>query len=288
MSLKINAESCRTSSFGSLGSAYAFLRKNLLKQKHLSRSIALTSSSNLRSINFLLDPKTSPFWIEQALSLLRNQDTSLQSLEDDLGKILHLFSTFTENENNHSNPGNAGPELIYLWARVTYHKSGLSKNPHFDLCLRLSTGSKPDQRMAKIGSLPELLQTLEGVLHLPDLSKMLSLLEPLINQRIGELYPEPLTRVIAEIAEIRKIMLSEKLRLETHLLGYSEQLIIMRSSVVSFTETDRPSTVIGSLPESTHSRCSYFREVNTQDYADPITGQQCTSSHQEHNQTLLY
>jgi hypothetical protein len=117
---------------------------------------------------------------------------------------------------------------------------------------------------------------------------MLSLLDPLINQRIGELYPEPLTRVIAEIAEIRKIMLSEKLRLETHLLGYSEQLIIMRSSVVSFTETDRPSTVIGSLPESTHLHCGRFREVNTPDYADPITGQQCTSSHQEHNQTLLY
>ena len=69
MSLVINAETCRSIGTKDLSSAYDFLRKNLLKQKHLSRSMALNNLSNLKSLDFLLDKKVSTDLLKSATSI---------------------------------------------------------------------------------------------------------------------------------------------------------------------------------------------------------------------------
>ena len=93
MSLVINADSCITIGPKNLCSAYDFLRKNLLKQIHLARSMAVNYDSNLKSLEFLLDKRVRTDLLKSAVSLLTKQEESLHLLQEDIGRIIDLVST---------------------------------------------------------------------------------------------------------------------------------------------------------------------------------------------------
>ena len=209
MSLVINAESCRSIGTRDLSSAYDFLRKNLLKQKHLSRSMALNNLSNLKSLDFLLDKKVSTDLLKSGTSLLAKQDESLSLLQEDIGRIVDLVSSFSAGKDKTDfNCEALDSDLSYLWARVTYHNSKFSRDLYYDLCLRLSGGTHLSSRNSNFNTMQELLSTLRSVLFLPDMSKVFSLLVPLAGKHASELNPAQLGDVFSDISALRIVVSS--------------------------------------------------------------------------------
>lgn len=233
MSLVINAESCRSIGTRDLSSAYDFLRKNLLKQKHLSRSMALNNLSNLKSLDFLLDKKVSTDLLKSATSLLAKQDESLSLLQEDIGRIVDLVSSFSAGKDKTDfNCEALDSDLSYLWARVTYHNSKFSRDLYYDLCLRLSGGTHLSSRNSNFNTMQELLSTLRSVLFLPDMSKVFSLLVPIAGKQAGELNPAQLGDIFSEISALRMVVSSEACRMRDHPESFLFQLSAMRECLV--------------------------------------------------------
>jgi hypothetical protein len=233
MSLVINAESCRSIGTKDLSSAYDFLRKNLLKQKHLSRSMALNNLSNLNSLDFLLDKKVSTDLLKSATSLLFKQDESLSLLQEDIGRIVDLVSSFSaEKVKTDFNCEGLDSDLSYLWARVTYHNSKFSRDLYYDLCLRLSGSTLLSSRNSHFNTMQEILGTLRSVLFLPDLNKVFSLLVPLAGKQVGELNPAQLGDIFSEISSLRMVVSSEACRMRDHPESFLVQLSAMRECLV--------------------------------------------------------
>ena len=233
MSLVINAESCRSIGTKDLSSAYDFLRKNLLKQKHLSRSMALNNLSNLKSLDFLLDKKVSTDLLKSATSLLFKQDESLGLLQEDIGRIVDLVSSFSaEKDKTDFNCEDLDSDLSYLWARVTYHNSKFSRDLYYDLCLRLSGGTHLSSRNSNFNTMQELLSTLRSVLYLPGMSKVSSLLVSLTGKQVSELNPAQLGDVFSDISAIRIVVSSESCRMRDHPESFLVQLSAMRECLV--------------------------------------------------------
>ena len=224
MSLVINADSCSTIGPGDLYSAYDFLRKNLLKQHHLARSMAVNYDSNLKSLEFLLDKRVSTDLLKTTASLLTKQEDSLHLLQEDIGRILDLVSTFsTVKDKVDFNREGLDSDLSYLWARVTYHNSKFSRDLYYDLCLRLSSGTLLNTRNRNFNTMQELLGSLRLVLHLPDLSKVFSLLVPLAGKQVSELNAVQLGEVFSEVSACR---------MRDHPESYLAQLSAMRECLV--------------------------------------------------------
>jgi hypothetical protein len=233
MSLVINAESCRSIGTKDLSSAYDFLRKNLLKQKHLSRSMALNNLSNLKSLDFLLDKKVSTDLLKSATSLLFKQDESLGLLQEDIGRIVDLVSSFSAKRDiTDFDCEGLDSDLSYLWARVTYHNSKFSKDLYYDLCLRLSGSTLLSSRNSNFNNMQELLSTLRSVLYLPGMSKVSSLLVSLTGKQVSELNPAQLGDVFSEISALRIVVSSEACRMRDHLESFLVQLSAMRECLV--------------------------------------------------------
>jgi hypothetical protein len=233
MSLVINAESCRSIGTKDLSSAYDFLRKNSLKQKHLSRSMALNNLSNLKSLDFLLDKKVSTDLLKSAISLLVKQDESLSLLQEDIGRIVDLVSSFSaEKDKTDFNCEALDSDLSYLWARVTYHNSKFSRDLYYDLCLRLSGGTHLSSRNSDFNTMQELLSTLRSVLFLPDLNKVFSLLVPLAGKQVSELDADQLGNVFSEISALRMVVSAEACRMRDHPKSFLVQLSAMRECLV--------------------------------------------------------
>ena len=221
MSLVINADSCSTIGPRDLCSAYDFLRKNLLKQSHLARSMAVNYDSNLKSLEFLLDKRVSTDLLKSAVSLLTKQEESLYLLQEDIGRIVDLVSTFSaEKDKVDFNREGLDSDLSYLWARVTYHNSKFSRDLYYDLCMRLSSGTLLNSRNSNFNTMPELLCSLRSVLHLPDLSKVFSLLVPLAGKQVSELNTDQLGDVFPEISALRMVVSSEACRMRDHPKSY--------------------------------------------------------------------
>ena len=233
MSLVINADSCSTIGPRDLYSAYDFLRKNLLKQSRLSRSMAVNYDSNLKSLEFLLDKRVSTDLLKSTVSLLTKQEESLCLLQEDISKIFDLISTFsTEKDKVDFNREGLDTDLSYLWARVTYHNSKFSRDLYYDLCLRLSSGTLLSIRNSNFNTMPELLGSLRSVLHLPDLSKVFSLLVPLTGKQVSELNTAQLGDILAEISALQMVVSSEACRMRDHPESYLAQLSAMRICLV--------------------------------------------------------
>jgi hypothetical protein len=233
MSLVINAESCRSIGTRDLSSAYDFLRKNLLKQKHLSRSVALNNLSNLKSLDFLLNKKVSSDLLKSATSLLAKQDKSLSLLQEDIGRIVDLVSSFSAKRDiTDFDCEGLDSDLSYLWARVTYHNSKFSKDLYYDLCLRLSGSTLLSSRNSNFNTMQELLSTLRSVLYLPGMSKVSSLLESLTGKQVSELNPAQLGDVFSEISALRIVVSSEACRMRDHPESFLVQLSAMRECLV--------------------------------------------------------
>jgi len=229
MSLVINADSCSTIGPRDLSSAYDFLRKNLLKQSHLARSMAVNYDSNLKSLEFLLDKRVSTDLLKSAVSLLTKQEESLHLLQEDIGRIVDLVSTFSaEKDKADFNCEGLDSDLNYLWARVTYHNSKFSRDLYYDLCLRLSSGTLLNSRNSNFNTMPELLGSLRLVLHLPDLSKVFSLLVPLAGKQVSELNAVQLGDVFSEISALRMVVFAEACRMRDHPESYLTQISAMR------------------------------------------------------------
>jgi len=233
MSLVINADSCSTIDPGDLYSAYDFLRKNLLKQHHLARSMAVNYDSNLKSLEFLLDKRVSTDLLKTTTLLLTKQEESLHLLQDDIGRILDLVSTFsTVKDKVDYNREGLDSDLSFLWARVTYHNSKFSRDLYYDLCLRLSSGTLLNTRNRNFNKMQELLGSLRLVLHLPDLSKVFSLLVPLAGKQVSELNAVQLGDVFSEISALRMVVSAEACRMRDHPESYLAQLSAMRECLV--------------------------------------------------------
>ena len=233
MSLVINAESCRSIGTRDLSSAYDFLRKNLLKQKHLSRSMALNNLSNLISLDFLLDKEVSTDLLKSATSLLAKQDKSLGLLQEDIGRIVELVSSFSaEKDKTEFNCESLDSDLCYLWSRVTYHNSKFSRDLYYDLCLRLTSGNLLSSRNSNFNTMQEILSTLRTVLYLPDMSKVFSLLVPLAGKQVSELNPVQLGDVFSEISALRMVVSSEACRMRDHPDSFLAQLYAMRECYI--------------------------------------------------------
>ena len=233
MSLVINAESCRSMGTRDLSSAYDFLRKNLLKQKHLSRSMALNNLSNLKSLDFLLDKKVSTDLLKSGTSLLAKQDESLSLLQEDIGRIVDLVSSFSAGKDKTDfNCEALDLDLSYLWARVTYHNSKFSRDLYYDLCLRLSGGTHLSSRNSNFNTMQELLSTLRSVLYLPGMSKVSSLLVSLTGKQVSELNPAQLGDVFSEISALRMVVSAEACRMRDHPESFLVQLSAMRECLV--------------------------------------------------------
>lgn len=229
MSLVINADSCSTIGPRDLSSAYDFLRKNLLKQDHLSRSMALNYDSNLKSLEFLLDKRVSTDLLKSTVSLLTKQEESLCLLQEDIGRIIDLVSTFSaEKDKAVYNCEGLDSDLNYLWARVTYHNSKFSRDLYYDLCLRLSSSTLLSSRNSNFNTMPELLGSLRSVLHLPDQSKVFSLLVPLAGKQVSELNAVQLGDVFSEISALRMVVFAEACRMRDHPESYLNQISAMR------------------------------------------------------------
>ena len=233
MSLVINAESCSKIGPRNLYSAYDILRKNLLKQDHLARSMAVNYDSNFKSLEFLLDKRVSTDLLKSAVSLLTKQEESLHFLQEDIGRIIDLVSIFSaEKDKADFSCEGLDSDLSYLWARVTYHKSKFSRDLYYDLCLRLSSGTLLNSRNSNFNTMPELLGSLRTVLHLPDLSKVFSLLVPLAGKQVSELNTDQLDDMLAEISALRMVISSEACRMRDHPEPYQAQLSAMRECLV--------------------------------------------------------
>tara|TARA_B100000035_G_C20999804_1_gene554333 strand:+ start:727 stop:1596 length:870 start_codon:yes stop_codon:yes gene_type:complete len=233
MSLVINADSCSTIGPKDVCSAYDFLRKNLLKQSHLARSMAVNYDSNLKSLEFLLDKRVSTDLLKSAVSLLTKQEESLGLLLEDISKIVDLVSTPTaEKDKADFNCEGLDSDLSYLWARVTYHNSKFSRDLYYDLCLRLSSGTLLNSRNSNFNTMPELLCSLKSVFHLPDLSKVFSLLVPLAGKQVSELNADQIGDVFSEISALRMVVSAEASRMRDHPKLYLAQLSAMRECLV--------------------------------------------------------
>lgn len=285
MSLVINAQSCVISGPRNLSCAYEFLRKNLLKQKHLSRSMALNNLSNLKSLDFLLDKKVFSSLMKNALTLLHKQERTLGLLEDDTNKIIDLVSTFDKEDLKiNSNHEDRESQINYLWARVTYHKSKFSRDPYFDLCHRLSCEILLSARTAKFGTLPDLLCTLKSSLYLPGVREILSLLEPLSGNSIDQLNLDELLRVTNKISDSRSIISSVIHQLSNYTTYFSEQQLVVRESMFRSHEHNLidPNT----KPLKSHCKSLSSEKDHLFDYSVSIVCQQGAHSTQSFSQAL--
>ncbi len=285
MSLVINAESCVISGPRNLSCAYEFLRKNLLKQKHLSRSMALNNLSNQKSLDFLLDKKVFSSLMKNALTLLYKQKRIIGLLQEDINKIVDLVSTFeVEDLKINSHHQDRESQINYLWARVTYHKSKFSRNLHYDLCLRLSCEILVNARTAKFGTLSDLLSTLKSSLYLPGVRKVLSLLEPLSGNSIDQLNLDELLSVMDKISDSRSIISSVIHQLSNYPTHFSEQQLAVRESLLRGHEHNLIEQ--NKTPLKSHGKSLSSEKDNLFDYSGSIVCQQGAHSTQSFSQAL--
>jgi hypothetical protein len=80
--------------------------------------------------------------------------------------------------------------------------------------------------------MPELLGSLRSVLHLPDLSKVFSLLVPLAGKQVSELNAVQLGDVFSEISALRMVVFAEACRMRDHPESYLTQISAMRECLV--------------------------------------------------------
>jgi len=191
--------------------------------------MAVNYDSNLKTLEFLLDKRVGADLLKSTVSLLTKQEESLCLLQEDIGRIVDLVSTFSaEKDKADFNCEGLDSDLNYLWARVTYHNSKFSRDLYYDLCLRLSSGTLLNSRNSNFNTMPELLGSLRSVLHLPDLSKVFSLLVPLAGKQVSELNAVQLGDVFSEISALRMVVFAEACRMRDHPESYLTQISAMR------------------------------------------------------------
>ena len=221
MSLIINADSCRSTGTRNLPDAYRLLRKRLSNygdHYRIFNGMPLENSTELFSaIDYDKDDWATPI------------DEHLKSQEQPIDVLLSALEDISQLRD--SLPGEAIPidsecilnsEESYLWPRVTYAMSRVSRNPHCDIFLRMSARRYSGSRVSMIHGSRLSLKSVSQLVYIPDLGDEFSLLDSLIGKSFSTINRGIISDITNRLKKVRELIVSTRRELTSCLEIFTE------------------------------------------------------------------
>lgn len=225
MSLIINANSCRSTDTGNLPDAYRLLRKRLSNYGNHYRifhGMPFENSTELFSaIDYDRDDWATPI------------DEHLRSQQQPIDVLLSALEDISQLRD--SQPGEAIPidseyilnsEESYLWSRVTYAMSRVSRNPHCDISLRMSARRYSGSRVSIIHGSRLSLKSVSQLVYIPDLRDEFLLLDSLIGKSFSTIHRGIISDVTDRLKKVRELIVSTRRELTSCLEIFTEQSLL--------------------------------------------------------------
>lgn len=225
MSLIINADSCRSTDTGNLPDSYRLLRKRLSNYGNHYRifnGMPLENSSDLFSaIDYDKDDWATPI------------DEHLKSQEQPIDVLLSALEDISKLQD--SQPGEAMPidseyilnsEESYLWSRVSYAMSRVSRNPHCDIFLRMSARRYSSSRVSMIHGSRLSLKSVSQLVYIPDLGDEFLLLDSLIGKSFSTINRGIISDITDRLKKVRELIVSTRRELTSCLKIFTEQSLL--------------------------------------------------------------
>jgi len=225
MSLIINADSCRSTDTGNLPDSYRLLRKRLPNYGNHYRifnGMPLENSSGLFSaIDYYKDDWATPI------------DEHLKSQKQPIDVLLSALEDISQLRD--SQPGEAIPidseyilnsEESYLWSRVTYAMSRVSRNPHCDISLRMSARRYSGSRVSIIHGSRLSLKSVTQLVYIPDLGNEFLLLDSLIGKSFSTISRGIISDITDRLKKVRELIVSTRRELTSCLEIFTEQSLL--------------------------------------------------------------
>ena len=225
MSLIINADSCTSTGTRNLPDAYRLLRKRLSNygdHYRIFHGMPVENSTELFSaIDYGKDDWATPI-DEHLKSQQQPIDVLLSALEDisqlrdsQPGEAIPIDSEYTLNS-----------EESYLWSRVTYAMSRVSRNPHCDIFLRMSARRYSGSRVSMIHGSRLSLKSVSQLVYIPDLGNEFSLLDSLIGKSFSTIRRGIISDITDRLKKVRELIVSTRRELTSCLEIFTEQSLL--------------------------------------------------------------
>ena len=225
MSLIINADSCRSTDTGNLPDSYRLLRKRLSNYGNHYRifnGMPLENSTELFSaVDHGKDDWATPI------------DEHLKSQEQPIDILLSALEDISQLRD--AQPGESIPidseyilnsEESYLWSRVTYAMSRISRNPHCDIFIRMSARRYSSFRVSMIHGSRLSLKSVSQLVYIPDLGDEFLLLDSLIGKSFSTINRGIISDITDRLKKVRELIVSTRRELTSYLKIFTEQSLL--------------------------------------------------------------
>ena len=225
MSLTISADSCRTTDSGDVLRAYRLFRKRLSNYENHYRIFSGTPSEISTDLISVIDYDHKD-WAIPIDEHLKSQQQPLDILLSALEDISQLWDCRPNQAEAIDSEYILVSQESYLWSRVTYALSRISRNPHCDIFLKMSARRYLGSLGSMIPGSRLSLKSISQLVYIPDFGDEFSLLSSLTGKSFSTINRRLISDLTDRLKKVRELIVSTRRELTNYLKIFTEQSLL--------------------------------------------------------------
>ena len=225
MSLTISADSCRTTDSGDVLRAYRLFRKRLSNYENHYRIFSGTPSEISTDLISVIDYDHKD-WAIPIDEHLKSQQQPLDILLSALEDISQLWDCRPNQAEAIDSEYILVSQESYLWSRVTYALSRISRNPHCDIFLKMSARRYLGSLGSMIPGSRLSLKSISQLVYIPDFGDEFSLLSSLTGKSFSKINRRLISDLTDRLKKVRELIVSTRRELTNYLKIFTEQSLL--------------------------------------------------------------